>query len=217
MRIVVTSNGADLDAQASPVFGRCPVYLFVDTESMAFEVVENPATGAASGAGIQAAQLVVEHRAEAVVTGSVGPNAFAILRAAIVPVCFFGGGTVREAVDAFNAGALQSVGDAGVQPGLGTGTGRAISPGTGTGLDTGSGPAFGMRRGMGRGVGRGRRMGCGRGRGIGMGMGGRAAPSLSIPTGSREEEIAGLREMAKQLRDQLAVVLDQLDRLEKRE
>ena len=31
MKIVVTANGADLDAPASPVFGRCPTYVFVDT------------------------------------------------------------------------------------------------------------------------------------------------------------------------------------------
>jgi hypothetical protein len=35
------------------------------------------------------------------------------------------------------------------------------------------------------------------------------------PPSSREEEIAGLREMTKELRSQLARVLDQLDRLER--
>lgn len=49
MRIVVTANEADLDAPASPVFGRCPTYVFVDTETMTFEAVENPAINAAGG------------------------------------------------------------------------------------------------------------------------------------------------------------------------
>jgi predicted Fe-Mo cluster-binding NifX family protein len=55
VRIVVTANGADLDAPASPVFGRCPTYVFVDTETadedrpMQFEAVENPAINAAGG------------------------------------------------------------------------------------------------------------------------------------------------------------------------
>ena len=51
MRIVVTANGADLEAPASPVFGRCPMYVFVDTETMTFEAVENPAINAAGSAG----------------------------------------------------------------------------------------------------------------------------------------------------------------------
>jgi predicted Fe-Mo cluster-binding NifX family protein len=114
MRIVVTSDGGSLDAQASPVFGRCRAYVFVDPESMAFEALENPAIGAPSGAGIQAAQLVAGHGAEAVVTGNVGPIAFNVFRSAGVPIYCFGGGTVREAVEAFKAGALQSAGDANV-------------------------------------------------------------------------------------------------------
>jgi hypothetical protein len=63
MKIVVTSNGRDLDAPASPMFGRCPVYVFVDTDTMQFEAVDNPAMSAAGGAGIQAAQFVVEQTA----------------------------------------------------------------------------------------------------------------------------------------------------------
>lgn len=115
MRIVVTSNGADLDASASPVFGRCPTYVFVDTESMDFEAVENPATEAAGGAGIQVAQFVVERGAQAVVTGSVGPNAFDVLQSAGVPIYRFGGLTVREAVEAFKAGELQPIAEASIQ------------------------------------------------------------------------------------------------------
>jgi predicted Fe-Mo cluster-binding NifX family protein len=106
MQIVVTATGADLDVPASPIFGRCPTYVFVDTETMAFEAVENPAVAAAGGAGIQAAQFVVERGAQAVVTGSVGPNASDVFQAAGVPVYLFGGGTVRQAAEAYQAGQL---------------------------------------------------------------------------------------------------------------
>lgn len=181
MKIVVTSNGIDLDADASPVFGRCPTYIFVDTDTMAFEAVDNPAMGAASGAGIQAAQFIVERGAEAVVTGNVGPNAFDVFGSVGVPVYLFEGGTVREAVEAYKAGELSEAGGA-------------------------TGPAH---AGLGR----------GRGRGMGRGMGSRttttAAPSTSSATsGSREEEIAELKEMAAGLRKQLAEVMDRLDQLE---
>jgi predicted Fe-Mo cluster-binding NifX family protein len=49
MKIAVSANGPDLNTPASPVFGRCPTYVFVDTDSMASESAENPAINAAAG------------------------------------------------------------------------------------------------------------------------------------------------------------------------
>jgi predicted Fe-Mo cluster-binding NifX family protein len=158
MRIVVTANGPDLDAQAHPAFGRCPVYVFVDTETMQFEAVENPAANAAGGAGIQAAQFVVERGAQAVVTGNVGPNAVQVLQPAGVPVYLFSGGTVRQAVEVCRAGRLSAAGSA-------------------------TGPAH-------------------------------AAPTSTVSAPSREEEIAALQETARELRRQVAEVMERLDRLE---
>ena len=174
MQIVVTSNGADLDAPASPVFGRCPIYIFVDPETMAFEAVDNPAVGAPGGAGIQAAQFIVERGAAAVVSGNVGPNAFNVLEAANVPVYLFSGGSVRDAVAAYKAGDLPDAG-------------AATAP---------------EHAGMGRGGGLGR----GRGRG--------AAPQVATPS-AREEEITTLKKMASDLRQQLAEILERIDRLER--
>ena len=126
MKIVVTSTGSGLDALTSPVFGRCPMYIFVDTETMQVEAVENPALASGGGAGVQAAQFVVERGAQAVVTGSVGPNAFNVLQSAGVPSYLFEGGTVREAVEAYNAGRLSATGAASgpAHAGMGRGRGR---------------------------------------------------------------------------------------------
>ena len=103
MKIVVSANGADMDAPASSVFGRCPVYIFVDTETGAYEAVENPAANAAGGAGIQAAQFVIDRGAKAVVTGRVGPKALDVLQAAGVLLHLVTEGSVRAAVDQFKA------------------------------------------------------------------------------------------------------------------
>lgn len=132
MKIVVSANSADLDGPSSPVFGRCPMYVFVDTETMVFEAVENPAIAAVGGAGIQAAQFVVERGAQTVVSGNVGPNAFNVFQAAGVPVFTFGGGTVRQAVEAYlnrqlsvSRGATTQA-HAGMGMGRGTGRGAAM-------------------------------------------------------------------------------------------
>lgn len=126
MRIAVSSNGASLEAQASPIFGRCPYFLFVDTETLAFEALENPALASGGGAGIQAAQFIVNKGAQAVVSGNVGPNAFRVFQSANIPLYLFDGGTVREAVEAFRAGRLPIMGEATApeHAGIGRGTGR---------------------------------------------------------------------------------------------
>ncbi|MCR4406853.1 MAG: NifB/NifX family molybdenum-iron cluster-binding protein [Anaerolineae bacterium] len=124
MKIVVTSNGTDLDAPTSPVFGRCSTYIFVDTESMQFEAVPNPAMTASGGAGIQAAQFIVERGAQVVLTGNVGPNAFNVFQAAGVPIYLVGESTVREAVEAYKNGQLQPASRANVQAHAGMGPGR---------------------------------------------------------------------------------------------
>ena len=109
MRIAVSAEGATLEAPASPVFGRCPSYVFVDGESMAFEALENPAMSQGGGAGIQAAQFVVNNGAQVVLTGNLGPNAFDVLAAAGVQAYLVPEGSVRQAVEAFRAGRLQPI------------------------------------------------------------------------------------------------------------
>lgn len=129
MKVVVTSNGTDLDAPASPVFGRCSTYVFVDTETMQFEAVPNPAISAGGGAGIQAAQFIIERGAQAVLTGNVGPNAFNVFQAAGVPIYLVGESTVREAVEAYKSGQLQPASGVNVQAHAGMGPGRGRDEG----------------------------------------------------------------------------------------
>jgi len=131
MKIVVTANGMDLDAPISPVFGRCSTYILVDTDTMDFEAIQNPAVGAPGGAGIQAAQFVIERGAQAVVTGNVGPNAFGVFRSAGMPVFLLGSGTVRNALEAYSRGLLESTGGANVAAHRGT---RGGGMGRGRGL-----------------------------------------------------------------------------------
>ncbi|MCU0522851.1 MAG: helix-turn-helix transcriptional regulator [Anaerolineae bacterium] len=113
MRIVIPANGADLDAPTSAVFGRCPTFIFVDPDTLAFEALPNAAIGASGGAGVQAAQTVVQHGVGAVIAPSLGPNAFRVIQAAGIPAYRLVGGTVQEVVEAFQAGHLEALDVAG--------------------------------------------------------------------------------------------------------
>lgn len=104
MKVVVTSTGYDLDAPPTEVFGRCPRFLFVDTDSGDVTAVENPGASADRGAGVQAAQVVVDGGAEAVLTGRVGPRAMEVLERAGVRVHELGGADPRTAIEKLRHG-----------------------------------------------------------------------------------------------------------------
>ncbi|MFC1495684.1 NifB/NifX family molybdenum-iron cluster-binding protein [Thermodesulfobacteriota bacterium] len=107
MKIAITSQGTDLDAQVDPRFGRAAYIVVVDSESNEFQVIDNSSNvNAMKGAGIQAASNVVNSGAEVLLTGFCGPNAFKALKAGKVAVSNDAAGTVREAVKAYLDGKL---------------------------------------------------------------------------------------------------------------
>jgi predicted Fe-Mo cluster-binding NifX family protein len=108
MKIAVTSEGTSLDSQVDPRFGRAAYILIVDTETFEFEVLDNKENAnALKGAGIQAASMVSDKKAEALLTGYCGPKAFMTLEAAKIRVANEIEGTVRDAVKSFNEGKLK--------------------------------------------------------------------------------------------------------------
>lgn len=116
MKIALSSAGPALDDMLDLRFGRAAMFIVYDLDHDAFTVVDNTQNlEAAQGAGIQAAQHVVNACVGALVTGHTGPKAFRVLEAAKVPVCLAEGGTVREAVASFRAGTLKAISEADVE------------------------------------------------------------------------------------------------------
>ena len=105
MKIAITSQGPDLHSQVDSRFGRASSFIVLDTDTDEFSVHDNTQNvNAAQGAGIQAGQAVADLGVEAVLTGNVGPKAFAALQAANVKVYPGATGTVKEAVAKLKAG-----------------------------------------------------------------------------------------------------------------
>lgn len=63
-------------------FARAPYFLVYDTVTEQKEIIDNPAASAQGGAGIKAAQFIVDQRADALITTRLGENSAEVLKAA---------------------------------------------------------------------------------------------------------------------------------------
>jgi predicted Fe-Mo cluster-binding NifX family protein len=129
MKIAISSTGKDLDCQIDPRFGRCQYFIFVDPETMEFEVADNQGLAAMGGAGVQAAQVVAQKGAKALITGNLGPNAATALSASGIKVYLVPTGTIKQVAEAYKSGTLKEVSGSTVPPHFGMGGGRGMGRG----------------------------------------------------------------------------------------
>ncbi len=87
-------------------FARAPFILFHHTEENTGEALPNPAAEAEGGAGIKAAQFILDGGADAVITIRCGQNAAEALQAAGVSIYQSQGDNAAENIAAFQEGKL---------------------------------------------------------------------------------------------------------------
>ena len=107
MKLAITATGSSLDSPVDERFGRCGYFVLLDPDTNESEAIENRFADASGGVGVQAAQLMIDRKVDAVLTGNCGPRAFSTLDAAGVKVYSGASGLVEEAVKAFKDGRLR--------------------------------------------------------------------------------------------------------------
>ncbi len=73
-KVAIPALGQDLLAKYSPSVGHSPYLLYVDSETKAYEVKDNPGYSAESHAGMVAAKAIWEDGAEVVLGHQFGPH-----------------------------------------------------------------------------------------------------------------------------------------------
>ena len=101
MKIAVSATGGSIDAKVDERFGRCAYFVIVDSETMKFTAIGNPAIDLSGGSGPAAVREIVKHGVAAILTGRVGENAQRALEVADIKIITGSTGTVREAVEKF--------------------------------------------------------------------------------------------------------------------
>ena len=139
MKVAIPSDTGDVNGPVSPIFGRCRYFIIFTVDNgniTGTQVLENSAWAQRGGAGITAAQLLVNNGVNAIIAYSIGPRAVSVLGPAGVKMYRAIPGSAEENVKAYIVGSLE----------------EGIPPGPGYGM---RGGGFGRGRGYGRGYGRG--------------------------------------------------------------
>jgi predicted Fe-Mo cluster-binding NifX family protein/predicted DNA-binding protein (UPF0251 family) len=89
------------------VLSRAPYFLFQDEDSQT--IVENPAAKAQDGAGVQAAQFLVDNGVNVLITVRCGQNAADVFTAAGMKIYKSAGKTAAEDLEAFAEGSLEEL------------------------------------------------------------------------------------------------------------
>ena len=101
--VCITSECASIDSNMDSRFGRCNFFIFINPETLVFDIVKNPFNAQASGVGIRAAQLLIDREVKTLITGHVGPKAESPLVEANIKIINKDMITVQEAIHQYKA------------------------------------------------------------------------------------------------------------------
>jgi len=212
MKIAISATGESLDATIDERFGRCRYFIFIETDDMRYEAVENTNAELSGSAGIQSAAFVASKGVETVITGSCGPKAMQVFAETSIRVILDQHGKIRDVLEEFKSGTLSPSTQGNVPEKSGVAAGAPTHGLRQPGMGMGGERKMGGGNGMG---------GCGRGMGGGRGMGMGRRCNTSYTDGqmrtqrpadarSRGQEIAELQQQAEQLKQQMEAIQNRL-------
>ncbi|MHA2304928.1 MAG: NifB/NifX family molybdenum-iron cluster-binding protein [Candidatus Hodarchaeales archaeon] len=133
--IALPSDGKELSQPFASVFGRCTNFVIIDSTNRSItNSFSNKGRNASGGAGIQAAQTLIDQEIDVVIAPRLGPNAWNVLKGAGIEVYSGISGTLQENVDAFITNKLSEMSmasESGRDRGLGRGRGLSRRRGRG--------------------------------------------------------------------------------------
>jgi predicted Fe-Mo cluster-binding NifX family protein len=130
MKIAVSSMGKDINSMLDVRFGRCNYFVIYDTEGELVKAIENKGQMSGGGAGIAAAQQIIDEDVDVVITGNMGPNAFNLFKNSDIKVYRCASIKIDSAIQSFKEGKLEELTEAGpTHAGMGMGAGRGFRGG----------------------------------------------------------------------------------------
>ncbi len=106
MKIAMPVDDKLMESTVCESFGRTPYFLIYDTESAESIFLDNSAAASQGGAGIKAAQTIVDNNANVLLTPRCGENAADVIKAAKIEIYKTMNNSILENINAFNDGKL---------------------------------------------------------------------------------------------------------------
>lgn len=106
MKIAIPVDEKDIRSNVCASFGRTPQFLFYDTRTKESVFLDNSAVASTGGAGIKAAQVIVDNKVNALLTPRCGQNAADVLKAADIKIFKTTNASVKENIEDYISGNL---------------------------------------------------------------------------------------------------------------
>lgn len=106
MKIAIPIEEQTMESNVCASFGRAPYFLIYDTKTKGSLFVDNSAATSTGGAGIKAAQTIVDRKVGALLTPRCGQNAADVIKSAKIKIFKTTSSSVKANIAAFIDGKL---------------------------------------------------------------------------------------------------------------
>ncbi|SHJ28874.1 NifB/NifX family molybdenum-iron cluster-binding protein [Parasporobacterium paucivorans] len=106
MKLAIPVDDKSMESTVCISFGRTPYFLIYSTETKESVFLDNSAAASQGGAGIKAAQSVVDGGVEALLTPRCGENAAEVIKAANIKIYKTTNSSIKDTIAAFEDGKL---------------------------------------------------------------------------------------------------------------
>ncbi|NEZ46698.1 diguanylate cyclase [Clostridium niameyense] len=122
MKIAISSKGKSMEDLLDLRFGRCEYFQIHDMDNDELKVVKNEGAMSGGGAGIVAAQQLIDEKVDVIITGKLGPNAFKLVDAANIKAYSCEGISIKSVLEKYKNKELSKLDTAGPEHnGMGNG------------------------------------------------------------------------------------------------
>lgn len=113
MKIAISAKGRQVEDLVDMRFGRTEYFVIADENGQIVDVLDNAAQSATGGAGIAAAQAILDSGADVLITGQLGPNALKVIKSAALPAYQAINGSIGDNIKAYASDKLQKITESG--------------------------------------------------------------------------------------------------------